>query len=274
MLRQTQGCSPSLIVWRRCVTLPFDPKKENSLILSMHRSVSLLLAILLLSGCWSRHKQRENAYTGPREVTVQWLGRGCFRVTSSLGLTILTDPFNPKLVGNSVKPSSIAADVILVTHEDETANYTDLVGGSPIIFRSSMAEGVNRASGILVRGVRTSSENLAASPNVNVAYTWAMDGIRFCTLGAIEDPISPSEALNLGNVDILFLPVGGSQNFNEQKRRITIDRIRPKIIVPMSYSGSYSGVPVSTVVRINGNRFSITKAQLPAVTTVYSLSLR
>jgi L-ascorbate metabolism protein UlaG (beta-lactamase superfamily) len=239
----------------------------------MHRSVSLLLAVLLLSGCWSRHKRNENAYTGPREVTIQWLGRGCFRVTSSLGLTILTDPFNPKLVGGSVKAASVAADVVLVTHEDDTANYTDLVAGSPIIFRSSMAAGVNRASGVLVRGVRTSSESLAVSSRVNVAYTWAMDGIRFCHLGAIEDAVSPSEALNIGNVDILFIPVGGPQNFNDQKRRITIDRIRPRIVIPMSYSGSYSGLPVSSVVRVNGNRFSITKAQLPAVTTLYSLSI-
>jgi len=238
----------------------------------MHRSFSLLLAVLLLSGCWSRHKQKENAYTGPREVTVQWLGRGCFRVTSSLGLTILTDPFNPKLVGGSVKASSVAADVVLVTHEDDTANYTDLAAGSPIIFRSSMAKGVNRASGVLVRGIQTSSENLAVSSRLNVAYTWAMDGIRFCHLGAIEDAVSPSEALNIGNVDILFIPVGG--NFNDQKRRITIDRLRPRIVIPMSYSGSYAGLPVSNVVRINGNRFSITKAQLPAVTTLYSLSLR
>jgi L-ascorbate metabolism protein UlaG (beta-lactamase superfamily) len=240
----------------------------------MHRSVSLLLTVLLLSGCWSRHKRKENAYTGPREVTIQWLGRGCFRVTSSLGLTILTDPFNPKIVGGSVKAASVAADVVLVSHEDDAANYTDLVAGSPIIFRSSMAKGVNRASGVLVRGIQTSSENLAVSSRLNVAYTWAMDGIRFCDLGAIEDAVTPSEALNIGNVDILFIPVGGPQNFNDEKRRITIDRLRPRIVIPMSYSGSYSGLPVSNVVRINGNRFSITKAQLPAVTTLYSLSLR
>jgi beta-lactamase family protein len=240
----------------------------------MHRSVSLLLAVLLLSGCWSRHKQKEAVYTGPREVTIQWLGRGCFRVTSSLGLTILTDPFNPKPVGSSVKSSGVTADVILITHEDETANYTDLVAGSPIIFRSSMAEGVNRASGVLVRGTQTSSENLAVSPRLNVAYSWAMDGIRFCDLGAIEDAVSLSEALNIGTVDVLFMPVGGTQNFNDQKRRVTIERLQPKIIVPMSYSGSYSGVPVSNVVRINGNRFSFSKSQLPTVTTAYVLSFR
>src|SRR6266404_4537350 len=133
---------------------------------SMHRSISLLLAVLLLVSCWSRHKRSEPAYTGPRQVTIEWLGHGCFRVTSSIGLTIITDPFNPHASG---KVATVPADIILITHEDDSSNYTDLVSGSPIIFRSSMASGVNRASGVLIRGVQTSSENLAATSKLNVA---------------------------------------------------------------------------------------------------------
>ena len=239
---------------------------QISLRSSMYRSTSLLFAVLLLVGCWSRHKKNEPAYTGPREVTIEWLGHGCFRVSSSIGLTIITDPFNPH-----GKAATVQADVILITHEDDTSNYTDLVSGSPIIFRSSMAAGVNRASGILVRGIQTSSENLVASPKLNVAYTWAMDGIRFCDLGAIEDAVTPSEALNIGRVDVLFIPFGGSPNFNEAKRRSTIDRIHPKIIVPVG--GEWpSGQP--NIVRIGGNRFTLAASQLPATTTVYVPSLR
>src|ERR1700737_1638314 len=158
----------------------------------MHRSISLLLAVLLLVGCWSRHKKNEPAYTGPREETIEWLGACGFRVTPSNGLTILSDPFNPSVLNYPVKAASVPADVVIVTHEDETANYTDLASGSPIIFRSSMASGVNRASGVLIRGVQTSSESLGGSPTLNIAYTWAMDGIRFCDLGAIEDAVSLS----------------------------------------------------------------------------------
>src|ERR1700674_1103069 len=216
----------------------------------MHRSISLLLAVLLLVGCWSRHKHNEPAYTGPREVTIEWLGHGCFRVTSSIGLTILTDPFNPSVLNYPLKAGSVPADLVIVTYEDDTANYTDLASGSPIIFRSSMASGVNRASGVLIRGVQTSSESLAASVKLNVAYTWAMDGIRFCDLGAIEDALTPSEALNIGNVDVLFVPFGGSPNFTDAKRRLTIERLRPKIIVPMM-GGSPSGQ--SNIVHIRGN---------------------
>src|SRR5258708_37873675 len=96
-----------------------------------------------------------------------------------------------------------------------------------------MASGVNRANGVLLRGVRTSSENFASSTKLNVAYVWAMDGIRFCDLGAIEDAITPTEAINIGHVDVLFLPVGGPQNFTDEKRKITVDRWRPRAIIPM-----------------------------------------
>jgi L-ascorbate metabolism protein UlaG (beta-lactamase superfamily) len=251
----------------------------------MHRSISLLLAVLLLVGCWSRHKREEPAYTGPREVTIEWLGHGCFRVTSSIGLTVLTDPFNPSVLNYPVKAASVPADVVIITHEQDTSNYTDLASGSPIIFRSSMASGVNRASGVLIRGVQTSSENLTASRQLNIAYTWAMDGIRFCDLGAIEDEITLSEALNIGNVDVLFLPVGGPENFTDETRRLTIERLHPRIIVPMMYSTAYSSkVPLRglgewlsrqpNVVHIRGNRFTLIKSQLPTTTTVYVPSVR
>ena len=180
-----------LNVGSRCVAVAFHreiPQASIKAFPSYSQSCSWLVG---------GHKHQEPAYTGPREVTIEWLGQGCFKVTSSIGLTIVTDPFNPRGPNNSGKVATIAADIILITHESDTSSYTDLVSGSPIIFRSSMAGGVNRASGVLIRGVQTSSESLVASPKLNVAYIWAMDGIRFCDLGAIEDALTPSEALNV-----------------------------------------------------------------------------
>jgi L-ascorbate metabolism protein UlaG (beta-lactamase superfamily) len=240
----------------------------------MHRSIPVLFAALLVSGCFHRHSRTENAgSTGPRQATVEWLGRGSFLVSSSIGLSVLLDPFNPGVAHIPVKVASIPADVVFITHEDEMANFTDLAAGSPQIFRSSMATGVNRASGILVRGVRTSSENLAATGRLNVAYVFAMDGVRFCDLGAIEDAITPSEALNIGTVDVLFIPVGGPPNFTDAKRLATIDRLRPKIVVPWPYGGSFERIPGQmNVVRLNSIRFTVSPSALPATTTVYILS--
>jgi L-ascorbate metabolism protein UlaG (beta-lactamase superfamily) len=252
----------------------------------MRRSILFLSAILFLAGCHPRHHREEQAHVpaGPRQVTIQFLGHSCFLITSSLGLNLLMDPFNPATLSYPVKPNSIPADIVLVTHEDDTANFTDLASGSPVILRSSMASGVNRANGILIRGVKTSSENLSATVKLNVAYVWSMDGIRFCTLGAPEDAVTPSEAINIGHVDVLFLPVGGPPDFTDEKRRATLDRIQPRIIVPMMYSTAYSSkVPLRglgewlsrqpNVVRVP-NRFTLMHSTLPDVTTVYVPALR
>ena len=235
-----------------------------------------MLAALLVSGCFHRHSHSENAApTGPRQATVEWLGRGCFLVSSSIGLSILIDPFDPSATHISAKPGSIQADVVFITHEDPVANFTDLAAGSPQIFRTSMATGVNRASGILVRGVRTSSENLAATNRLNVACVFAMDGVRFCHLGAIEDAITPSEALNIGTVDVLFMPVGGPPAFTDAKRLATIDRLRPKVIVPFPYGGSFERIPgVAGTVHVGSSRFTVSPSTLPTTTMAYVLSGR
>jgi L-ascorbate metabolism protein UlaG (beta-lactamase superfamily) len=250
------------------------------------RILLLLLALLFLSGCGHRHHREKGSLpAGPRETTVQFFGHGCFLVTSSLGINILTDPFNPRLLNYPVKEGSIPADIVLVSHEDESANNTDLAAGSPQILRSTMAAGVNRANGVLIRGVRTSSENLAAVNRLNVAYVWSMDGVRFCHLGAIEDAITVSEALNIGHVDVLFLPVGGPQAFTDDKRKLTIERLQPRVIVPMMYSTSYSSkVPLrglgdwlsrqSNVVRFNSGKFTISASLLPPAPSVYVLGVR
>jgi L-ascorbate metabolism protein UlaG (beta-lactamase superfamily) len=120
---------------------------------------------------------------------------------------------------------------------------------------------------------------------LNVAYVWSMDGVRFCHLGAIEDAITVSEALNIGHIDVLFLPVGGPPAFTDDKRKLTIERIQPRVIVPMMYSTSYSSkVPLrglgewlsrqSNIVRFNSNKFTISASLLPPSSSVYVLGAR
>ena len=259
-----------------CHSPGFNPLRMPS------RTLLFLFVLLALAGCRARQRHPAAAPV-PREANIDYLGHNSFVVSSSLGLKVLIDPFDPAVLPYPVKPGTVAADIVLVTHEDETANDTDLAGGSPVIIRSSMATGVNRANGVLIRGVRTSSESLAANAKVNVAYIWSMDGIRFCHLGAIEDAVSTSEALNIGTVDVLFLPVGGPPAFTDDKRKLTIERLQPRIIIPMMYATSHSGkLPLrglgewlsrqgARIERV-GSHFTVMPNQLPSERTIVVMS--
>jgi putative intracellular protease/amidase len=186
----------------------------------------------------------------------------------------MIDPFSPAAAHINVKVASVPADAVFITHESELSGYTDLASGSPQIFRSSMASGVNRASGLLVRGVRTGTENLEVTGRLNVAFVWSMDGVRFCHLGAIEDALSATEALNIGHVDVLFIPGGGVPNFTAEKRRITLERLQPRLIVPYSYTGAFDWRGGPGRIAHGGSRFTVSPTTLPAAPTVLLLGSR
>jgi len=237
---------------------------------------SLLLAILLLAGCGSSEPLR-----GLREqkVEVTWLGHQCFKLVSSLGIVVVTNPFDPNYL-RYPKPKDLEADVLLVTNENSATNHTDLVVNTPQIFRTSTGIGSNRASGMLIRGVPTFIERgRELIVGLNTVFSWTMDGVRFCHLGNLRYALDSTEALELGDIDVLFMPVGGPEELSNAERRELIELLQPKIIVPMGYRTRYSSqyafkslgsFPTGgfQVRRLDSSTFSVSKATLPTETTV------
>ncbi len=187
-----------------------------------------LFLVLLIVGCGSTPPQA----TRVPKVRIQWLGHNCFQITSSLGITLLTDPFDPKLLPYPV-PSGLQSDIVTVSHESPATNHIDLVENSPQVIRSRMGVGSNRAYGLLIRGVDVSTKN--APTGRDVAFTWDMDGVRFCHLGAIQQALTMEQARALGRPDVLFLPVGSPPELTDSARDKILQLLQPRIVVPMGY---------------------------------------
>jgi len=240
------------------------------------RTTTLFLLIALLTGCGSSEPARQ---LREQKVEVTWLGHQCFKLVSSLGITVVVNPFDPNYL-RYPRPKDLEADVLLVTNENSATNHTDLVTNAPQIFRSTTGIGSNRASGMLIRGVPTFLEpGRELIVGLNTSYSWSMDGVQFCHLGNIRYPLDRSEVLKLGDIDVLFLPVGAPEELTNAERKKLIEQLQPKIIVPMGYRtryttryafkslGSWSTSPYK-VRRLDSSTFTVSKATLPLETTV------
>ena len=86
----------------------------------------------LFTGCFGG--EVAPAPVRPRLTRIETLGNQCFRITSSLGTSILTNPYAPKTGGRTL-PSPLKADILLVTAERSDANNINALENQPALLR-------------------------------------------------------------------------------------------------------------------------------------------
>ena len=213
-------------------------------------------------------------------VTVRWYGHGFVFMTSSVGIRCAIDPFGPETVHYKF-PDHVTADLVLVTHEAEDHCAADLIFGNPLIFRSVMAVGLQRANGIPFYGV-----SLQKDPNgqggANTAFKISFDGVSFCYLGQITGPLLAQEKVQLGHADVVFLPVGLTTLSVTEFNQVVAD-LGAKIVIPINYktdsSGSlslrgldeYLGSTKFPVRKMDSDQIVLSRNTLPDAATIYLL---
>jgi len=220
--------------------------------------LSLTLAV---AGCGGG--ERPVPAASSRQVRVDWLGNQSFAISSSIGTKIVTNPFADGTGGRTL-PSPLKPDIILISHERSDANNVDGTEGQPAIFRGSVGTGVNNASGIRFRGIATYRDPARETvEGMNVVYEWTMDGVRFCFLGSLAHSLTPEQVSQLGTVDVLFVPVGGSLSAGERETVLT--QIRPRLVIPMG-SGA-GGWTTGRIHSVPGRSVMLSREILPLQTT-------
>jgi L-ascorbate metabolism protein UlaG (beta-lactamase superfamily) len=191
----------------------------------------------LLAGCAGPD---QTAPARSRYARVEWLGHESFVITSSIGKKVLTNPYAPGTTGRAF-PRGLRPDVLLVSTERSDANFVDAFDNSPITFRGAIGIGTNNAAGLRIRGISAYGNSEAGSGELNLIFTWSLEGMRFCYLGNIQSRLTPAQAQQVGPVDILFMPVGLPAGLSDEDRLTIVRQLRPRLIIPMGRSEAFSG---------------------------------
>ena len=102
--------------------------------------------------------------------------------------------------------------------------------------------GEYEVSGILIRAIRTSraAANADTSGPGDMAYTVTIDGVAICHLGRLTRVLTAAETAELGEPDVLLLPVGGQETLPPGLAAQVVTRLSPRIIIPMLWEGEIS----------------------------------
>ncbi|GEM_PF-2951932 len=224
------------------------------------------------------------ALPAEKPATVRWFGHGFFQIISSTGIRVVFDPFERGVLPYPLPPK-IMGDVVLITHESETmgTSASEQISGAPQVFRSTMAVGINRGSGLLFKGSKSfRNMDKGTIGGRNVMYSFKIDGVYFANLGALGHTLNTQEIADIGVVDVVIMPVGFCDLLTAKMALEVAAALKAKILVPSYYATAYtSGLKLGTVDaflaeapgvpvrRLESNQFGISPASLPEVMEIW-----
>jgi len=89
---------------------------------------------------------------------------------------------------------------------------------------------------VLIIGVPTFHDNeRGRKRGKNTIYLMEIDEISVCHLGDLGHVLTAEQVEELGNVDILLLPVGGVSTISVPVAAEVVRQLEPKIVIPMHY---------------------------------------
>jgi len=208
-------------------------------------------------------------------MDISWLGHSCFRIKGS-HVIVITDPYSPDLGYSLGKPT---ARIVTVSHQHPGHSYIKGIGGGP---RLVIRPGEYEINGVLIIGIATFHDaDKGEKRGKNTAYLIEVDEVSICHLGDLGHVLTAQQVEEIGNVDVLMLPVGGVSTINASVAAEVVRQLEPKVVVPMHYKTSALNrelEPVESFLKEVGvkqvepqPKLSITKSSLPLSTQVFLL---
>lgn len=212
-------------------------------------------------------------------MKIKYLGHSAFLFISEDETSVLSDPYKHGAYGGGLTYAPIRdhADIVFITHEHEDHNDLTSLPNQPLQIRTGCS-----ARGIPFDTIATFHDNeQGAKRGANNVFTFEIDGIHFCHAGDLGHVLSEDQIKEVGQADILMIPVGGHFTIDPNEATMVMNQLNPKICIPMHFKTDKCGFPIepaesflqhqSHLRRSSSSEVVITKSDLPETTSVLYL---
>ncbi|HEX3433673.1 MAG TPA: MBL fold metallo-hydrolase [Solirubrobacteraceae bacterium] len=175
-------------------------------------------------------------------MRVEWFGQSAFRLDGG-GKTVAIDPFGDMSALSGARGiqwdypaiAGLEPDLLLVTHEHVDHNGVEAIDGEPHTLRST-AGTLQSPLGEVVAIASEHDDSAGTERGPNTIFVFELDGVRVCHMGDFgQGELREQQATAIGEVDLLFVPVGGGPTAGAEQAAAIVGRLSPRWVVPMHY---------------------------------------
>lgn len=167
----------------------------------------------------------------------KWYGQSCFYISgkkkrkSRKKVSILTDPFDES---TGLKLYKKNVEVVLVSHDHKDHNNLSAVNDEAFVIDGP---GEYEVQNTFIRGIFSyHDEEKGKKRGANTIYVIESEGMNICHLGDLgQKELTDEQLKEIGEVDILLIPIGGTYTLNSKEASKIISQLEPKAVIPMHY---------------------------------------
>ncbi len=174
-------------------------------------------------------------------MKIRWYGQSAYTLTGGTQ-TVAIDPFGDLgalMAGRRrfdyAPVPAHPADLLLVTHEHRDHNAVEAITGTPQVIRSTAGRFESPVGEVVAINSEHDAE-AGTSRGPNTIFVFTLDGIRVCHFGDFgQSGLRPEQRAAIGDIDLLFLPVGGGPTIAAAEAAQITTTLAPRWVVPMHY---------------------------------------
>jgi len=168
-------------------------------------------------------------------MNIIWHGQSFFEIVTkdkeNKELKIVMDPFDESI---GLKVPKTEARILLITHQHSDHSNKKAISGTPFLIEEP---GEYEINGVYIKGIPAFHDNIQGKEREDIiVYLIETEDIKICHLGDFGQKELTSEQLDqLGDIDILMVPVGCVYTIDAKGASKIISQIEPKLVIPMHY---------------------------------------
>ncbi|MBR4985940.1 MAG: MBL fold metallo-hydrolase [Proteobacteria bacterium] len=177
-------------------------------------------------------------------MQLEYIAHATFLLTLADGRRLILDPYQGMTFNGrfNYPPFAVSADFALITHEHIDHNYLGDLRNIPVVVRNAWRDAGLKITSQFVW--HDKFEGTKFGGGVSMKFIEA-DGIRLCHMGDCGEILSDAQIAQMGDIDVLLIPVGGFYTIDGHEAAALAKRIRAKTVVPCHYKTSLCGLPIS-----------------------------
>jgi L-ascorbate metabolism protein UlaG (beta-lactamase superfamily) len=232
----------------------------------------------------------------PGTMSIRWHGQSFFELTTTKGTNIVFDPHAIE----EYPRVAVKADLLLMTHLHDDHTQTHVVENLKDLEKNGLAINAlkktadmkqefvqvkdKQVKDVTIRNVMVyHDESSGQKRGKNGVWILEADGLKIVFLGDLGHLLTEDQIKKIGDVDILFVPVGGVYTINGIEAQKVVEQLKPKhYVIPMHYGTKVydsllpiksfiEDVPETQIKRSLGNELLIDPAEKAKETPIIAI---